>query len=328
MFCGKNEPRKRLMKEGIESTMPEIDQQFVLLSRLNVSRRIAMEWAALQFALFFGFFVLFAGAYHAVTGQTISLSLVSLRDAGLFLLLTLLPIPLHELTHGAVMRYYGGRPRYGVGIAHFVLPYAYATSNDVYTRRQFIVILLAPLVVLSTVGVLFLPWLPWLLIPLATNAAGSICDFWMTCYLLRLPSDVQLLDERSGLSVYGAAKHQGRVGLDALTSRGILVAWLMSAGVCFSITLFAFFCLAPLAAMLLRACGVQSFVLGLPEAPLLTFAAQNANLALRESGVMLLGGLCALAGLLLALARRWTRRPDAKPACEQDGGAVTKICLP
>jgi len=308
--------------------MSGIDQQFVLLSRLNVSRRIAMEWAASQFALFFGFCVLFAGVYHAVTGQTISLSLVSLRDLGLFLLLSLLPIPLHELTHGIAMRYYGGRPRYGVGIAHFVLPYAYATSKDVYTRGQFIVILLAPLVVLSTVGIVCLPWSPWLLIPLAANAAGSICDLWMTFHLLYLPADVQLLDEQSGLSIYGHAKYQGHVSLEASGGRGFLVAWLISAGISFSSALFAFFCLSPLVATLLRVWGVKSFVLGRPEAALIAFRAQDASLILREPGVMWLGGICALAGLSFALARKRTRRPDTKSACEQEDGSVTKICLP
>jgi hypothetical protein len=308
--------------------MPEIDHHFVLLSRLTVSRRIAMEWAALSFGLFLGFLFLFAGVYHGATGETISMSLASPHDAALFLLLSLLPVPLHELTHGAVMRYYSGRPRYGVAIAHFVLPYAYATSKDVYTRGQFIVIALAPLVVLSTVGMLFLPWLPCLLIPLASNAAGSICDLWMTIHLLRFPSDVQLLDERSGLSVYGAAKHQGRVPLKASRGRGFVVAWLTFAGICFSSTLFAFFCVAPLAAGLLQAWGVRSFALGLPESPLLTFRAQDAGISLQEPGVMLLGGACAFSGFLFALARRRTQRPESKPACDQNSGTVTRMCLP
>lgn len=226
------------------------------------------------------------------------------------------------------MRYYGGRPRYGVGLAHFVLPYAYATSKEVYTRTQFILISLAPLVVLSMIGTLLLPWVPCMLIALASNAAGSMGDLWMTSYVLRFPSDVQLLDERSGLSVYGATRHQGCVTSEASRGREFLVAWLTFAGICFSIALLAFFLMAPLAACLLRAWGVESFALGLPESHLLTYRAQDACVSLQEPGVLLLSGLCGFSGLLFALARMRKQRPESKPAGDQNEGNVTRMCLP
>ncbi|MGP8330123.1 MAG: DUF3267 domain-containing protein [Methanosarcinaceae archaeon] len=36
---------------------------------------------------------------------------------------------LHELIHGAFMSKYGGKPSYGAGIAHYILPYLYATTK-------------------------------------------------------------------------------------------------------------------------------------------------------------------------------------------------------
>ncbi len=46
---------------------------------------------------------------------------------------------------------------YGVGLAHFVLPYTYAGSEDLDTRGPFSAIALVPLVVLSAAGMLLLP---------------------------------------------------------------------------------------------------------------------------------------------------------------------------
>ena len=307
--------------------MPKSDSDFVLLSRLTVSRRLAYEWVALTFGLFWGFLFFFAAVYQAVTGETAEVSLGSLSDLGLFLLLSLFPIPLHELTHGVAMRYFGGTPRYGVGLFHFVLPYAYATSNAFYTRNQVIVILLAPCVVLSAAGIFLLPWLPWLLIPLATNAAGSICDLWMTFQLLRFPADVQVLEERSGVGIYGSAKHHRLAPMDASLSRGFLVAWLVSAGVCLSGTLFVFFIIGPLAATLLRVYGVDSFALGAAQSPLLAFEAQSTNLRLLQGGVAMLAFVSVLAGLAVAVRLKLKRPARSKPDREQSDGRLTKMCV-
>ena len=38
---------------------------------------------------------------------------------------------LHELVHGFAMRWYGAQPRYGVGVAAWFLPYAYATLQGI-----------------------------------------------------------------------------------------------------------------------------------------------------------------------------------------------------
>ena len=45
------------------------------------------------------------------------------------------------------------RAKYGVGVAHFILPYAYATTDHEFTRNQFIVVLITSLIVMTAVGV-------------------------------------------------------------------------------------------------------------------------------------------------------------------------------
>lgn len=47
----------------------------------------------------------------------------------------------------------GTKAKYSVGVAHFILPYAYATTNHEFTRNQFIVVLITPLIVMTAVGV-------------------------------------------------------------------------------------------------------------------------------------------------------------------------------
>ncbi|ELY60656.1 hypothetical protein C493_04246 [Natronolimnohabitans innermongolicus JCM 12255] len=101
----------------------------------------------------------------------------------------------HELLHGVFMARYGGEPEYGVGVAYFVLPYAYAeTEGTNYTRNQLVVALLAPLVVITTVGVAAMVVYPspLLLVPLSANVAGSMGDLWMAGVLLQYPRDVRV----------------------------------------------------------------------------------------------------------------------------------------
>jgi len=111
----------------------------------------------------------------------------------------------HELCHGLAIKAFGGQPSYGMGVAYFVFPYAFATTETRFTRNQFLVIALAPLVVLTLIGVpvmILFEW-PWLAVPLALNAGGAVGDVWMALILLSYPSEVTVLDSTTGLEVYG-----------------------------------------------------------------------------------------------------------------------------
>lgn len=114
-------------------------------------------------------------------------------------------VGLYEGVHGAVMRFFGAQPEFGI---LWRLGAAYATAPGyAFTRNQFVVIALAPLVVLSLLGGLLLAWLPGWLIPaavifLSLNAAGAAGDLWMTVVVLRYPPDAQIMDERDGVRVF------------------------------------------------------------------------------------------------------------------------------
>jgi len=116
----------------------------------------------------------------------------------------------HELTHGAAIRWCGNRPSYGFQWAGLV-PYATA-AGQYFTRNQFVACALAPLICLSVLGSLLLPLspaalVPWLVLGLIANAAGATGDVWMSAIALRYPSTAWIVDERDGMRVFvsGAA---------------------------------------------------------------------------------------------------------------------------
>ena len=113
----------------------------------------------------------------------------------------------HEFIHGVAISMYGGKPRYGTGVAHYLLPYLYTTTETVFRRNQFIAILIAPLILISVLGVISMIVFPaiahWFIIPLTMNAAGAIGDLWMTASIVRYPEHILLADDQSGLTIYG-----------------------------------------------------------------------------------------------------------------------------
>jgi hypothetical protein len=112
----------------------------------------------------------------------------------------------HELIHGLVMRLAGAKPTYGVIWNGLML---YATSpGHAYPRNTYVAILLAPFVVISTLvllGIVFLPtptWLPVVMFCGVLNASGAIGDMWMTRIALRYPATAYIMDEKEGMRVF------------------------------------------------------------------------------------------------------------------------------
>ena len=118
-------------------------------------------------------------------------------------LLLLLLIAAHELLHGLVMRFFGGRPRYGVGAMGKVLPYFYCTAEgERFTRTQFAVVALAPAIVISLLGglaVAYLPYGGWLVLPLGLHLGGCVGDVWMLGVVLLQPRGTMIEDMRTGV---------------------------------------------------------------------------------------------------------------------------------
>lgn len=185
-------------------------------AEFRLTRSVAVLWTLVSVAGFFGFAYLFGSALASIRGESLAPIVVSTGSVPDVLTLIVVAVALvvvvvvpHELLHGVFMAQYGGDPAYGVDVAHFVLPYAYAaTEGRRYARNRMLVVLLAPFVTVTLAGFVAFAVYPsmWFAVPLAANAAGSIGDFWMAAALLRYPADVRvgaLPDGAGGFGLYG-----------------------------------------------------------------------------------------------------------------------------
>jgi len=175
------------------------------IGKLEMTKEVVYTLNGMGLLALFAFGFLFTSLYTLFTGK-IDLNYTS----GTILSSVALVIGtfvLHELIHGAFMSKYGGKPRYGAGIAHYILPYFYATTKTIFTRNQFIVIAIAPLVVISLVSIGIMAAFPsiahWMLIPFILNGSGAVGDMWVVRNVLRCPKHVFLEDQKSGLIIYG-----------------------------------------------------------------------------------------------------------------------------
>ena len=116
-----------------------------------------------------------------------------------------LVLPLHELIHAAFIAGYGHRPRLGFNLEKGVL---YATADQaLFTRLQYLIVALAPLVMISAAGALSLLMLSfgwWWLVGLAVaiNAGGAVGDLWVAAQIRRAPSNALVRDTGDGFVLY------------------------------------------------------------------------------------------------------------------------------
>jgi putative zincin peptidase len=108
---------------------------------------------------------------------------------------------LHELVHGLFFWLFTrSRPRFG-----FKGVYAYAAAPGWYIPRpQFLIVGLAPLVLISLAGLIILPFIALpaslvLIIALIVNAAGAIGDLYVVVRLLFAPRSVLIEDQGEGI---------------------------------------------------------------------------------------------------------------------------------
>ncbi|WP_255198099.1 DUF3267 domain-containing protein [Halorarius litoreus] len=281
-----------------------------VLADLELTRGLTIQMLAIGTLGMLVGWVGFSAIYQLGTGDPVSLQFAPasfgwlatpVNVLVLVFLGTVILVP-HEWLHGLAIRYYGGEPRYGVGVAHFVLPYAYATTDHEFTRNQFVVVLLTPLVVMTAVGVplmLVFEW-GWLVVPLALNAAGAVADVWMTLMALGYPAHVRIVDHESGVRILG--RETDRPRSLSITS----LVWDALSGA--AVALFAVFVLlAVVGPFVLSALGVESLTVGTPGKLTYLFAFVNTPEEISISvgpGILSLG---ALLGLVYAFARSYRR---------------------
>ncbi|WP_089790055.1 DUF3267 domain-containing protein [Natronobacterium haloterrestre] len=216
------------------------------LAEFRLTRAVAVQWLVTAVVGFFAFAYAFGHVLATVRGVALEPIVVdpSPLFPELFVLALALVAPvvvLHELLHGLCMARYGtdggSRPAFGIGLSHFVLPYAYAgTEGTRFTRSEMLVVLLTPFVGITAIGLgaMVVYPSPVLLVPLSANAAGSIGDLWMAATLLQYPAGVQVTElgleddstpDRQGFAIHGSPADSGSDGKRrasvAVLSRGL-----------------------------------------------------------------------------------------------------------
>ena len=175
--------------EEVELLEPEQLRPLALLSLLLL----------LIGAIFFGLLT-----YAAYTLQTHSTP--GIKGGGSLLLWILINIigyililPIHELIHAAAFVLWGGKPYFGTK-----LPYALycGAKNQLFHRNQYLVVGLAPLVVITLAGIIFTLISPALasytIFATVGNVSGAAGDVWVVRRLLRRPRSTLVEDTEAG----------------------------------------------------------------------------------------------------------------------------------
>lgn len=119
------------------------------------------------------------------------------------LVFTVLYLVLHELVHGIAMKICGTKKvKYG-----FTGMYAFAGSKDLYDKRAYIFIALAPVVLWGIVLALINPFVStewfWVIYFIQiSNLSGAAGDLYVTFKFSRLPKDILIQDYGVGMTVY------------------------------------------------------------------------------------------------------------------------------
>lgn len=170
----------------------------------TVSRPVVLTWIVLAFPLFLLGIWLFGAVYvltHGVREFSVELGIVELL---LLLVISAGLLVLHELVHGLAMRRMGAAPSFGADILLKMAPVLYTTApGHRFSRREYLVVALAPVVVVSGLGVAWVAIGPFgkeLVPALALHLTGCIGDLWVAGLILREPADTTFEDRRDGVT--------------------------------------------------------------------------------------------------------------------------------
>jgi hypothetical protein len=182
-----------------------VEARYDGFSEWKPSRATVLAWNILSIPIV----AIAAAAYLLVArGEIPTSGTVNLSDVAVVLALTLALACVHEGVHGVAIAAFGARPAFGMLMIKHVFPAFYATAPGYrFSRRQYLVIALAPLAVLTPLGILAcsLSFGDYLAIPFGILLAGCIADVTIAWLVLRAPSDVTCEDLRDGVRLWRAA---------------------------------------------------------------------------------------------------------------------------
>jgi hypothetical protein len=172
----------------------------------TIGLQVGLLWLVLGSLITVVGLIFFSVVYVSDRGGTLAVSLggaEGYRPLTVVMAILLFIVLIHELIHGFVVRFFGGRPSYGADLAAKVMPYFYCTSpGHLFTRRQYVYVALAPAVVISTLGTLgvwTLPFGGWLVIPLGLHLGCCVGDIWVAGLTMSKSASSLIEDKRTGV---------------------------------------------------------------------------------------------------------------------------------
>lgn len=184
----------------VEAGSIQLKQNRRLSIILNV---LGIPWCILCAAFFF----IMAGLLGALdngsgsSGKITMPAIIMLVALAILAMTIFVVVVLHELVHGLFFwLFIRSRPQLGFNIL-----YAYAAAPGWYILRpQFLIVDLAPLVLISLAGLLILPFTTppaslVLIVALILNAGGAISDLYVFIRLLFVPRHVLIEDHGDGV---------------------------------------------------------------------------------------------------------------------------------
>ena len=128
---------------------------------------------------------------------------IFLKLTGIILIVVLVMV-LHESVHGFFFWLFSKhKPTFGIKLG-----YAYAAMPGWYFQRnQYLIIGLAPFVILNVLGIIFLALVPvgWLWVVLGSllmNSSGAVGDLAVVFWLIRKPSASLAMDKADSIELY------------------------------------------------------------------------------------------------------------------------------
>lgn len=185
--------------------MEEHLDTYTLHSRIDIKEqpKLALTLNLIGVPLFLAFGGIMIFLTSTIRGE-VNLIASPLACATGAVLAYLLMVLLHEGVHGIFFWLVTRKlPRFGVTLA-----YAYASAPGILIpRNPYLVIGLAPLVLLTAIGIFILPFvpeatLPYLVFTLTMNAAGAVGDMYVVLVLLRVPAYAKIEDQGDRISIF------------------------------------------------------------------------------------------------------------------------------
>jgi hypothetical protein len=112
-------------------------------------------------------------------------------------------LPIHEIIHALAFLLWGGSPHFG---ARLPMALYCGARQQLFRRNQYLVIGLAPLVVITIAGIILTLLAPvaaaYVLFATIGNVSGSAGDIWVVARLLRQPRHMLVEDTQIGYQVW------------------------------------------------------------------------------------------------------------------------------